>query len=36
MNAEMLIGTFTTNMDIVKEIIPRSLVPAKKALDEQP
>jgi acetoacetate decarboxylase len=31
-NAEMLVATFKTNMDVVKEIIPRPLIPTKDAL----
>jgi acetoacetate decarboxylase len=32
MNAEMLMAIFRTNMDVIKEIIPRPLLPTKEAL----
>jgi acetoacetate decarboxylase len=32
MNAEMLVAEFTTDMNVVKEILPRPLVPTREAL----
>jgi len=32
MNAEMIVATFKTHMDVVKEIVPRPLLPTKNAL----